>query len=623
LSGGSDGTPQRYFRRVGELRPSHMLYASGVGAVVDLPGMSVLVQGLDYWDYSAVIVSPITEDRLLQSVRARLGAQVEGLRLPPWMADDGGDPAGPASRVGVPVIPFPQWLRCTACDRLGRIDEGQLWRFENRNPRRPDLARFVHAQCTARKEPVAVPARFMLACPAGHLDEFPWVSFVHQGDPCPDGSGSRLRMQDLAGNVGPNVRITCECGKHRNMLQAMGVGASARLPACRGRHPHLGVFEECPRAGETRTLILGASNQWFAIALSALHLPSGTDGLSAAVEARWSQLQEIDSVGTLRYALRVQPELVDLRALPADDLWRAIEERRDALANPGVEPGAADLMGPEYAVLRSPDDAPPGDEDFCLSSRHVPRSLEPILDQIVLVERLREVKAFIGFTRLEAPEWGDDQPAGMVRLTLDRRPRWVPAAETRGEGIFVHLREDAIEAWAARVEGHPHLAALRAAYRRFRSNRGRDGSGWPGARYWLLHTLSHMLIRQVSLDCGYSSASLTERIYTGTPERPAAGLLIYTAAPDSEGTLGGLVAQGEPDRLERLLAHAFEAAHWCSSDPLCSERQPADPDEFVNGAACHACLFLSETTCERGNRFLDRSFVVPVGPDPAIALLPE
>src|SRR5260370_31381532 len=162
---------EKFFRRVGTARPSHLLYAAGVGAVVDLPGTSVVVQGLDSWDYSGVVISSVTEQRLLHGVRAILGQQVDERRTPPWLAEDRGDPAGPPTRVGVPVLPFPQWLRCTACERLGPIlDEGQIWRFENRNPRRPDLARFVHAQCTRRNEPVAVPARFVIACPAGHLD---------------------------------------------------------------------------------------------------------------------------------------------------------------------------------------------------------------------------------------------------------------------------------------------------------------------------------------------------------------------------------------------------------------------------------------------------------------------
>lgn len=343
--------------------------------------------------------------------------------------------------------------------------------------------------------------------------------------------------------------------------------------------------------------------------------------LGGGGEARWSLLQEIESPGTLGYALKFQADLVELREFPMEAVWNAIEERRQALEHPDADSASTDLKAPEYSVLRDPDNAPPPDDDFSLSPRSVPKSLGSLLDQIVLVERLREVKTFVGFTRLDAPEWGDTQPPGMVRLTLDAHPKWVPAAETRGEGIFLHFWEDLLAEWESRVEDHPHVRALWGAYRHFRKNRGRDSSGWPRLRYWVLHTLSHMLIRQVSLDCGYSSASLTERIYCGTHEEPAAGILIYTAAPDSEGTLGGLVAQGEPERLERLLQRAFEAARWCSSDPLCAEREPADPEEFVNGAACHACLFLSETTCERGNRFLDRSLVVPVGQDPALAVL--
>jgi hypothetical protein len=609
----------RYFRRVGSVRPSHLLYASGVGAVVDLPGLSVLVQGLDVWDYSQVVVNPISEERLLHGVRVLLGHQVEGLRLPPWMQEGGGDPAGPPSRVGVPAIPFPQWLRCTACDRLGRIDEGQLWRLDNRNPRRPDLARFVHAQCTRRSEPAAVPARFMLACPEGHLDEFPWVSFVHYGGSCPNGPGSRLTMRDLAGNAGPNVIVRCdECPAERNLIQAIGKRAAARLPRCRGRHPHLGVFEECRRPEEVRTLILGASNQWFAVSLSALHLPSQQGGVAAAVEAHWAHLEIIGEPAVLAYALEANQNLVALRAFPKDLVWKAMEERRRALAAGSANAASADLRTPEYALLCDPAGAA-ADEDFSLSERGVPEPCSELLDQVLLVERLREVRAFVGFTRLDAPEWGGGKPEGLVRLTRDEPPRWVPAAETRGEGLFLRLREEVLAQWEAQVEDHPHLKALYAAYVRFRMNRGHDASGWPPLRYWVLHTLSHMLIRQLSLDCGYSSASLVERIYCGTAEDPQAGILIYTSAPDSEGTLGGLVAQGEPKRLEALFQGAIGEAGWCSSDPLCAERLPEDPEDAVNGAACHACLFLSETTCERGNRFLDRSLIVPVA-EPELAM---
>lgn len=133
-------------------------------------------------------------------------------------------------------------------------------------------------------------------------------------------------------------------------------------------------------------------------------------------------------------------------------------------------------------------------------------------------------------------------------------------------------------------------------------------------RYVLLHSLSHVLMRQVALECGYTMASIRERIYAreeGEPGGPMAGILLYTAAPDSEGTLGGLVSLGEPTSLGRHLDAALEAARLCSSDPLCSEHHPFSSGLTLHGAACHACLFAPETSCERGNKYLDRLSLVP------------
>lgn len=119
----------------------------------------------------------------------------------------------------------------------------------------------------------------------------------------------------------------------------------------------------------------------------------------------------------------------------------------------------------------------------------------------------------------------------------------------------------------------------------------------------------------VSLECGYSSASLRERLYIGRPGARTAGLLLSTAASDSEGTLGGLVALGETRHLKRLLDAALRDAERCSSDPLCAEHVPQDPSEALHAAACHACLFVSETSCETNNRWLDRAVLVDANRD--------
>jgi len=193
------------------------------------------------------------------------------------------------------------------------------------------------------------------------------------------------------------------------------------------------------------------------------------------------------------------------------------------------------------------------------------------------------------------------------------RVGWVPAVERRGEGIFLELREPEVTAWCDQVADHAHIDALRGSYARWRSNRDLSPDlAFPVARYLLVHTLSHLLLRQVALECGYSSASIRERLYVGTPNRPTAGVLLSTAASDSEGTLGGLVALGDARFLGRLLDQAFEEALTCSSDPLCAERIPEPPSDQLHVAACHACLFASETSCEAGNRWLHRGVFVDI-----------
>ena len=216
---------------------------------------------------------------------------------------------------------------------------------------------------------------------------------------------------------------------------------------------------------------------------------------------------------------------------------------------------------------------------------------------------------------MSAPERDELRPVRRIPLAR-ASAEWVPAVEQRGEGIFLELREQHVARWVSSVAEHEHITALGRAYRQWALDRDQTPTaGFPIARFLLIHTLSHMLMRQVALECGYSSASLRERIYLGTPLSPAAGVLISTAASDSEGTLGGLVALGEQRYLERILRQALVDASHCSSDPLCAEHVPEFPSAVLHNAACHACLFASETSCEAGNRWLDRAVLVDLTGD--------
>jgi hypothetical protein len=505
---------------------------------------------------------------------------------------------------------------------------GGPFRFENVNKYRPDEARFVHDCRQAApggkkaRQPSAVPARFVTACTNGHLDEFPYVEYVHHGASCPKGREGRLTMFDPGSNYGSQISIHCSCGAKRTMKDALAhhrTPGSVALPTCRGRHPHLGSFDAAGCGVPLRAMVLGASNQWFGLSARALYIPDLGSELAAIVEKHWGLLGKIKNEDILEYAVETTPELGPLRGYESAAVWSEITSRR-ATENE-IPEEAVDLTSREYEALVDPAKAR-RDRDFTADVVMAPTAWSSLLSRVVRISRLRETKAIVGFTRVDAPEWGE--PDSSKRAPLSRnKVDWTPAATTHGEGLFIVLRPDIVEAWEQIAASSPHMALLRAGHGRWRANRQMPGPHeeyWPGDRYLLLHTFSHLLVREIALECGYSSASISERIYTNKV-RGETGILLYTASTDSEGTLGGLVRLSEPTQLDRLLRAAFANAGRCSSDPLCAEHTPLETEDSLHGAACHACLFASETTCERGNRFLDRRLIVVVdGHEPRLAL---
>lgn len=605
---------QRQPTRIGNARPSQLMTVAGVGAVIDLPGMSVVVRGLDAWAGGGL---PVSEPRLLVQVqRAMPDDGVTSLRAAPYdpaTADDA------YTSVGVPVTTFPRWLRCPVCHQLLPIDGVDQLELHHRWGRRPDLAKWVHRHCprqslAAAKRRACIPARFVVACARGHLDEFPYVDFVHQGAsrPCP---GPQLEMRDAGSVLGPRVTVTCTaCETRRNISDAAGTRGAANLPRCRGRYPHLQTYGPCDQP--LKLMVLGASNLWFNVSVSALHLPHD-DPIGTAIAEHWDILSNLPTPEVMVQVVIGMPALHALRGLALDELAGAVEGERQRRASRHDDEPPPGLLRAEWELFSHPTTTKQ-DEDFLAVPTSAPDQHRGLLANVVQVERLREVQASLGFTRIDAPGRGDLQASFRAPLSSSR-VGWVPAVERRGEGVFLQLREPAVSAWCDKVDQHPDIEALRAAYGRWLTNRDLPlDPAFPIARYLLVHTLSHVLLRQVALECGYSSASIKERLYVGTPDRPTAGLLLSTAASDSEGTLGGLVALGEARFLGRLLDQALDDAGTCSSDPLCAEHLPVPPSDHLHAAACHACLFASETSCEAGNRWLHRGVLVPLGNELAI-----
>jgi Domain of unknown function (DUF1998) len=445
---------------------------------------------------------------------------------------------------------------------------------------------------------------------AGHIDDFPWHYSVHNGrSAC---AGTLRFFESGASLQTENLWVKCDtCGASRNMAHAFGRTGRDNLPACRGRHPHLDRFESgCPE--EARPVLLGATNSWFAITLSALAIPVTGDTVLQLVQDGWDYFAEVESEAEIAITVRTLKRtgaLPGIEAHPTPAIWQTVQALKAGGPSAAVSP--LDIKGPEWKVLTSPN--PPTDWPHFLGKPVAPPTgYETKIASVLLLERLREVNALLGFTRVDAPEEtaiADDRTA---RASLSAAPpTWVPATEVHGEGIFITFREDALVAWEASAPVGARCTRLMNGHRGWRAARHMDDTEFPGVRYTMLHTLSHLLIRELALECGYNAASIRERIYADTSGAdPQAGILIYTAAADSDGTLGGLVELGRPHNLQRLLTQALARAGICSSDPLCSEHDPGK-DRTLHAAACHACSFVSETSCEKGNRYIDRALLVP------------
>jgi len=628
--------------KVGSARPSSLLYTYGPGAVMDLPGFSVMPAGLDDWEpiwKRRATIPAIVEPRLLNVARLHLGPQVDALRPFPWqpkvsaMSKEGTD-------LGVPARVFPQWLRCTVCDYLGPLSR---FHYRNEHPYRTDLAKFTHRNCPGRtgrgtSDSPAVPAPHLLTCANGHLDEFPYLLWVHHGQQCPEATGHGFNpdLKMLDANVGKSIGsiIVCQqCGQRRSMAEAQGQSGKAKLPQkCRGRHPHLNAYD--PNCDAAPSLIMmGASNLWFASTQSIIVMPrtetERNEALADQLRAKLG-IKRIAQFAAQTEVIRALAQTVeiDMAAVTDADIEAAVA---DALIPP--DPYAerikklenwdpVELLLPEWRYLQRPALFPQQQNASGLMVTEMPRGqqLSSLITRVVAVNQMKKINAMLGFTRLDQMDRANDAVARLVKLTRNGKPTWVPATEDRGEGIYLQLDLYAVADWEKTIGGSHLWEAHKLAHRRNFRNRFSETAAnvnpdtrLPGPRYWLVHTFAHVLLRELAMSCGYGAASLTERVYAWqeTPTREAsAGLLICTTASDSEGTLGGLVAMAEKNKLQAVVRSALRRAARCSSDPVCAVRTPSGTEDFLHGAACHCCTFVSETSCERANRFLDRRFLL-------------
>ena len=586
LGGKKDGLKKK--KVVGTLRRTQIITSFGSGAICDMPDYSVIIAATNYWKQDSQPLHEASLERLLR---------VSGFREP-YVSENTDNKLSP----DLPAFRFPAWHFCPGCGRLM-----PYWAFGDENGRK----------CKSCGDKNIVPSRFVAACCNGHLEDFPYRWWVHYGNytECPDLRGDQLHIQfsDSSGGL-ESIIIKCKaCGKERTMAGCMSKDALKGYH-CSGRRPWIGFSKDYndPIACEAkmRGLQRGASNVYFSVTESALTIPPWSTAIQGEINKNWDFMKSFmdgnPNDETLEAIINYQfPTLISSGKASVDELRKEIMRRYEQ--NNGGEYTKQQLREDEYRMFCTGDQ---DDPQFKTSHSEVPEFLLPFIDDIVLVKRLREVLALKGFRRItpDVPDRNDERFEGYHLdgdyVPLSKEPlSWLPAIQLLGEGLFIRINEDALSRWES--EHASHYAEMTA-----RHNESNLKCENLSPRYVLLHTLAHLLIRQLSIECGYSGASLKERIYSTYPDsaNKMSGILVYTSSSDSDGSLGGLVRKGLPDSFEMIFRNMLQEASWCSSDPICIESK-AQGFDSLNYAACHACTLLPETSCEMRNCLLDRASV--------------
>lgn len=581
------------------LRLSQLVMSFGPGAMLDLPRWSVMVAGLDRWDDNKR--RPIHEPRLLW--RLPDGCS-RGLATPPIHEENPFKKDAP----GVPAIVFPQWFVAMRGETVNGRIRRRLVRFHELDPR----SRCLIEERGGRRSKLAVaPVRFVAACEHGHVQDIDWGIYVHHGS---TGCVGPLFLEEgtATGDV-METWIRCACGQSRALYEALGPDNKVLGP-CRGSRPWLGhdARENCDK--HLRLLVRTASNAYFPVTLTVLSLPGEPeeDRLDRLVAEHREDLSEVRSADDLAQAFKFNSKLREaFNGIAQEAILAALERARDAERSSR----RTRLKPEELAILAGPPIGERSDPEAVLVTEHLPRERwDPhgryrVIERLTLVHRLRVVTALRGFTRFDFtnPDRDGELDPDLRIQELSLEPRPYPAIAQHGEGLLLLFDRAIVDRWRKHDPVRERERALEAGFRRWARERGRDPKRFPGAVWIALHTLSHMLLAEIALEAGYPLASLKERVYLGDA---GYGILIYAAAFDIGGTLGGLVALGP--RVGELLDRARERTQICASDPLCAEHDPSRDRSGnpLTGAACHGCVLLPEPCCEMRNDFLDRKLAI-------------
>lgn len=586
------------------IRLSHLLAHSGVGSIVRGSDGLVVVQDTRQWTdrhgISAGVLIPYVE-----RVRAALGIDQQ-LREPPVAKELSNDQIDGSC---VPATRFPSWMRCPACGVLYRWP----WRNDDQTGTSPCCN---HEACS--RHPNLEQVTWVLAHPAGYLADVPWQSLTHSDARDPAQRNCKVQDQLRLIERGYEDRtLRCDACKANVRFRGderVGFGHGRMQPWTKDDLVQPEDASEENADSIAQVLVINDTRVYAPNTESVLVIPPESRVRKGTVVDRLyrssSDRSRIDNARTPLAKKGILRSLATDYRCTTQDVKSALADLDQGYPLYGDNLTPGQLLESEFKAFLEvlPDQRE--DEDLVTRNRSDEwHELEKSADlgaeaqkivsgvrHLVRVDRLKAVKVFKGFTRLGG--------INLVPPDIVGESDWLPAVELYGEGLFLVLDEDKLKAWE---QAPAVVSRLNQLLPRFEQS-GRNEPNPLTTRFMLLHTLSHLLMRQIESEGGYPAAALIERLYCSRGPAPMAGILIHVAVPDIAGSLGGLAELSEPKRFLGILIKALEHSRWCSLDPVCSEHEGQGPD-LLNRAACHACALVPEPACEYGNTLLDRGFV--------------
>jgi len=537
----------------------------------------------------------------------------------------------------LPYVRFPRWHYCHQCNLM---HESSLFSTDapRCNPKKDKNGKLLHEKhfksCSKNdeiwKKKFLIPVRFMVICESGHIDDFPFINWVHRKNRY-DPERCELRFVDGRGgnNSLMNVRVDCvRCNEGYSLAEAIN---NFNSPSdneqndtilekkfehkCTGNRPWLGTNQNEKGCKEkTRVVLRQASNVYYPVVKSSIFWPIKTGIIDRKIleflnkKNIWSLINEYSkNINELKLVLKFS---IKQYGLNEEKVFEAIDQKLKGIENQknNSTNDEEEFRYQEYNFIKNKESN--DNEDLELKIRKLPMEKYGILNNyfsnIFLIDSLIETRVQTGFTRMLP--YDPSKESKIQSISLEKLD-WYPGITVKGEGIFFEFNKKEIINWENNFK-QSHLLKINDKY-----NKSRKEQNLPerklNTKFFLIHTFAHLLINELSYSCGYGSASLRERIYCdlNNKENEMNGVLIYTASGDSEGSLGGLVREGEPNNLENIIEKALIKAQVCSYDPVCLDNKSQGLNG-TNSASCHACSFLPETSCEEANQLLDRTTII-------------